>query len=227
MPKLRATQLAGVVALLVADHHDRHAVEPADAADDRRAVAGDAVAVQFDEVVEQPGGVVQRGRPARVAGQPDRLPGVAARASSSGRRASRGAASRQVAGTVRAPPRARRPRRAAARASRAARCAGRTASIRPWPSRNSAVWKPGGQRLADGLRDHPGPGEAHPRARLGEDHVGERGERGRDPAVGGVGDAARPSSRPASSSAPSACAGLGHLHQRRARPPACARRPRR
>ena len=64
-----------------------------------------------------------------------------------------------------------------------------TRSTWPWRSRKSAVWKPSGRVWPSDLADHPGPGEAHPGAALGDDHVGAGGERGGHPAVRRVGDA--------------------------------------
>ena len=82
-----------------------------------------------------------------------------------------------------------------------------------------------GERLPDRLLDHLRPGEADVAARLGDEDVAERRERGADAAVGRVGQhddvedplLVQPARSPGSSS-PSASA--------RRSPPACARRPR-
>ena len=63
----------GVAALLVADHHDRHAGQPGPAADDRGVVHVEPVAVQLDEVGEDGAEIVEGVRPAGVAGHHDPL----------------------------------------------------------------------------------------------------------------------------------------------------------
>ena len=68
--------LLEVAALLVADERDRAAAEAAEAGDDRRILAADAVAVQLGEVVEQALGVVERVRALVVARELDRIPDV-------------------------------------------------------------------------------------------------------------------------------------------------------
>ena len=62
-------------ALLVADHDDRLAVEPGEAADDRAVVREAPVALELEEVGEQPRHVVEGVRPARVTRELDDLPG--------------------------------------------------------------------------------------------------------------------------------------------------------
>ena len=54
---------------------------------------------------------------------------------------------------------------------------GTTRSSMPCASRNSLRWKPLGQPLANGLLDHPRPGEADQRMRLGDVQIPEHRER--------------------------------------------------
>ena len=67
--------LARVPALLVADDHDRAALEAGEASHDGGVVSEQTVAVQFDEVVEHQLGPVARVRPLGMARQLRALPG--------------------------------------------------------------------------------------------------------------------------------------------------------
>ena len=62
-----------------------------------------------------------------------------------------------------------------------------TMSTMPWSRRYSALWKPVGQLLADGLLDHARAGEADQRAGLGDVHVAEHRVGGGDAAGGRIG----------------------------------------
>ncbi len=72
--------------------------------------------------------------------------------------------------------------------------------------------EPRRQGLADGLRNHPLTGETQPRARFGDDDVGQRREGGGDTTEGGVGDE-RQGEDPRLVELPERLAGLGHLHE--------------
>ena len=71
-----------------------------------------------------------------------------------------------------------------------------------------------GQLLLDGLLNHPGAGEADKCARFGQHDVPQRGEAGRHPTGGGVGEAGDVQPAPALKPLDSG-GSLGHLHQRK------------
>src|SRR5581483_3388240 len=78
-PELPLRPLLDVSPLLLADEHDRAAVEAADPGDHRAVVGPPAVPVQLDPVLEDPRDVVQRVRAVRVPRELDGAPDLLVR----------------------------------------------------------------------------------------------------------------------------------------------------